>query len=140
MTPPEFRRDPLHHTWVVFAPERQRRPQDFAPAILQSGALDPFAEENERLTPPEVFAMRKEKTKPNEPGWRVRVVPNRYPAMRVEGTLEASPVGIYDRLTGIGAHEVIIETPKGDVAIEDLPVASLAEIFACYRERIIDLD
>jgi len=140
MTQPEFRRDPLHDTWVVFAPERQRRPQDFAPAVLQGGALDPFAEGNERLTPPEVFALRKEKSKPNEPGWRVRVVPNRYPAMRVEGQLEATPVGLYDRLTGIGAHEVIIETPDGNLAIEELPVAAIAEIFSSYRERILDLD
>ena len=137
---PEFRRDPLHNTWVVFAPERQRRPQDFLPATLQKTALDPFAEGNERLTPPEVYAIRKEKTLPNEPGWRVRVVPNRYPAMRVEGTLEAAPVGLYDRLTGIGAHEVIIETPQGDVAIEDLSIAAIADVFATYRERIIDLN
>lgn len=140
MTPPEFRRDPLHNTWVVFAPDRQRRPQDFAPAILQSGSLDPFAEGHERLTPPEVYAVRKEKSKPNEPGWRVRVVPNRYPAMRIEGQLEASPVGIYDRLTGIGAHEVIIETPDGALALEQLSVAAISEIFFSYQERIIDLD
>jgi UDPglucose--hexose-1-phosphate uridylyltransferase len=137
---PEFRRDPLHNTWVVFAPERQRRPQDYLPAVLQSAALDPFAEGNERLTPPEVYAIRKEKTKPNEPGWRVRVVPNRYPAMRVEGPLEGAPAGLYDRLTGIGAHEVIIETPDDNLAIEDLTVSAIANVFATYRERIIDLD
>jgi UDPglucose--hexose-1-phosphate uridylyltransferase len=137
---PEFRRDPLHNTWVVFAPERQRRPQDYAPAILQVGALNPFAEGNERLTPPEVYALRKEKSKPNAPGWRVRVVPNRYPAMRVEGRLEATPEGLYDRLTGIGAHEVIIETPEDELALEDLTVSAIADIFASYRERIIDLD
>ena len=137
---PEFRRDPLHNHWVVFAPERQRRPQDFLPATLQTTALDPFAEGNERLTPPEVYAVRKEKTKPNEPGWRVRVVPNRYPAMRIEGSLEAAPVGLYDRLTGIGAHEVIIETPRGDTALEELSVGNIAEIFASYRERILDLN
>src|SRR5476649_2960938 len=137
---PEFRRDPLHNTWVVFAPERQRRPNDFAPTVLQTGTLDPFAEGNERLTPPEVYAVRKEKTKPNEPGWRVLVVPNRYPAMRVEGQLEAAPVGLYDRLTGIGAHEVIIETPNADLALEDLAIGAIADIFASYRERIIDLD
>src|SRR5471032_3358050 len=135
---PEFRRDPLHNTWVVFAPERQRRPQDFLPAVLQGTALDPFAEGNERLTPPEVYALRKEKTKANEPGWRVRVVPNRYPAMRVEGRLEATPVGLYDRLTGIGAHEVIIETPEGHIALEDLSVPAITEILFSYRERIID--
>src|SRR5271155_2822284 len=137
---PEFRRDPLHNTWVVFAPERQRRPQDYQPAILQSGTLDPFAEGNERLTPPEVYSIRKEKTKPNEPGWRVRVVPNRYPAMRVEGQLEGGPVGLYDRLTGIGAHEVIIETPDGALALEELPVKAVTEVLSSYRERIIDLD
>jgi len=137
---PEFRRDPLHNTWVVFAPERQRRPQDFLPPVLQSTALDPFAEGNERLTPPEVFSIRKEKTKPNGPGWRVRVVPNRYPAMRVEGELEASPIGLYDHLTGIGAHEVIIETPNADLALEDLSIIGITEVFASYRERIMDLD
>jgi UDPglucose--hexose-1-phosphate uridylyltransferase len=140
MTTPEFRRDPLHNTWVVFAPERQRRPQDYAPADLQSATLDPFAEGHERLTPPEVFAFRKEKSKPNEPGWRVRVVPNRYPAMRIEGQLEASPVGLYDRVTGIGAHEVIIETPHGELALEQLPVTAVGEILTAYRERILDLD
>jgi len=140
MTTPEFRRDPLHNTWVVFAPERQRRPQDFAAATLQTATLDPFAEGNERLTPPEVYAVRKEKSKPNEPGWRVRVVPNRYPAMRIEGKLEATPEGLYDRVTGIGAHEVIIETPRGDLALEELPVSAIGEILSSYRERILDLD
>ncbi len=140
MTQPEFRRDPLHNAWVVFAPERQRRPQDFAAAVLQSGTLDPFAEGNERLTPPEVYALRSEKSKPNEPGWRVRVVPNRYPAMRIEGQLEASPSGLYDRLTGIGAHEVIIETPDGALALEELSVPAIAEVFFSYQSRMIDLD
>jgi UDPglucose--hexose-1-phosphate uridylyltransferase len=140
MTTPEFRRDPLHNTWVVFAPERQRRPQDFTAATLQNATLDPFAEGNERLTPPEVFALRKEKSKPNEAGWRVRVVPNRYPAMRIEGKLEANPVGLYDRITGIGAHEVIIETPHGDVAMEELSVSAIGEILTSYRERILDLN
>ena len=140
MTQPEFRRDPLHNTWVVFAPERQRRPHDFAAAILQPGTLDPFAEGNERLTPPEVQAAREEKSRPNEAGWRVRVVPNRYPAMRVEGALQSSPAGLYDRLTGIGAHEVIIETPDGQAALEDLSPTAITEVLSIYRERIIDLD
>ena len=137
---PEFRRDPLHHTWVAFAPERQRRPQDFTPATLQPGKLDPFAAGNERLTPPEVFALREAGSKPNDAEWRVRVVPNRYPAMRIEGELHASPEGLYDRMTGIGAHEVIIETPDADRALEELPVARIAEVLATYRERILDLD
>jgi UDPglucose--hexose-1-phosphate uridylyltransferase len=140
MTHPEFRRDPLHHTWVVFSPERQRRPQDYSPAILHAGTLDPFAGGNERLTPPEVYAIREPDTKPNTPGWRVRVVPNRYPAMRIEGELQANPEGLYDRLSGIGAHEVVIETPDGDLALEELPLPAIAEVLASYRERILDLE
>jgi len=140
MIHPEFRRDPLHNTWVVFAPERQRRPQDFIPAVLQTGTLDPFAEGNERLTPPEVYAIRHEKSKANESGWQVRVVPNRYPTVRIEGQLESNPIGLYDYMTGIGAHEVIIETPNANLAIEELPVTSITQIFTSYRERILDLD
>ena len=137
---PEFRRDPLHHVWVAFAPERQRRPQDFKTAVFQRAKLDPFAEGNERLTPPEVFAMREKGTDPNGPGWRVRVVPNRYPAMRIEGQLSANPEQLYDRMTGIGAHEVIIETPDSDLGLEELPMAAITEVLATYRERILDLD
>jgi len=138
---PEFRRDPLHNTWVVFAPKRQRRPQEFGTAALPgAGHLDPFAGGNERLTPHEVFALREEHTRPNEPGWRVRVVPNRYPAMEIEGPLTGKPVGPYDHLAGIGAHEVVIETPDSDRPLEDLSVPGIAEVLVAWRERINDLD
>ena len=137
---PEFRRDPLHHTWVVFSPERQRRPQDFAPAVETHANLDPFAPGNERLTPPEVYAVREPDSKINGPGWYVRVVPNRYPAVRVEGRLLATPEGLYDRMTGVGAHEVIIETPDSGQELEQLPVNSIAQVLATWRERILDLD
>ena len=134
---PEFRRDPLHNTWVVFSPERQRRPQDYLPAVLQGEDLDPFAEGNERLTPPEVYAIRKEKTKPNEPGWRVRVVPNRYPAMRVEGSLEAAPVGLYDRLTGNLMTGDSLYPGRLSVAEAQIPTftASAERLLAFVRER-----
>jgi UDPglucose--hexose-1-phosphate uridylyltransferase len=137
---PEFRRDPLHHSWVAFAPERQQRPQDFFPGELKPGSIDPLAEGNERLTPPEVFAIRERESAPNQPGWRVRVVPNRYPAMRIEGQLTSEPDGLYDRMSGIGAHEVIVETPDSNAPLERLPVAAIAEVLTVYRERIIDLD
>ena len=70
----------------------------------------------------------------------MRVVPNRYPAMRIEGQLEWTPAGLYDRVTGIGAHEVIIETPDVKTALEDLTIGGMAEVFAAYKERILDLD
>jgi UDPglucose--hexose-1-phosphate uridylyltransferase len=69
----------------------------------------------------------------------LRVVPNKFPALRIEGELEPSAEGLYDRMNGIGAHEVIVESPDHDAVIEQLPVPHLAEVFRAYRDRITDL-
>ncbi|WP_093288623.1 DUF4931 domain-containing protein [Verrucomicrobium sp. GAS474] len=138
---PELRRDPLVGRWVVFSPERKQRPQDFH---LQNGALPElgaFTWGNEHLTPPEVYATRPEGAAhgPNGPGWQVRVVPNRFPALRIEGDLMPEGDGIYDRMNGIGAHEVIIETADAALALEDQPVEAISGILKAYRSRIVDL-
>jgi len=72
----------------------------------------PFCPGNESHTPPEVLAYRESGSEPDRPGWRLRVISNKYPALKVEGTLDRAPHGIYDQMNGIGAHEVIIETPE----------------------------
>jgi UDPglucose--hexose-1-phosphate uridylyltransferase len=66
-------------------------------------------------------------------------VPNKFPALRIEGELEPAAEGLYDRMNGVGAHEVVIESPDHDAAIERLPPAHLAEVFRAYRDRILDL-
>ncbi len=118
---PELRRDPLIRRWVVFSPERKQRPQDYQPPTIAAPALDSFIWGNEHLTPPEVFAIRPSTAPPNSPGWQVRVVPNRFPALRIEGDLSPEGAGIYDRMNGIGAHEVIIETPDPETPLEEQP-------------------
>lgn len=136
---PEFRKDPLVGRWVVFAPERKQRPQEFSFPTPDAAGVDAFAAGNERLTPPEVFACRPENSKPNTPGWRVRVVPNRFPALRIEGNLDPEAVGFYDRMNGIGAHEVIIETPDPKLALEEQPLEGVVEVLTAYRIRMLDL-
>jgi UDPglucose--hexose-1-phosphate uridylyltransferase len=69
----------------------------------------------------------------------VRVVPNRFPALRIEGELEPSGEGLYDRMNGVGAHEVVIEAPEHDARMEQLPTSHLAEVLRAYQERIADL-
>src|SRR5262249_6342472 len=106
---PELRKDPIVGRWVIIAPERTSRPMDLrVEGVLQSTGLCPFCEGSEIHTPPEILAYRDKGTRPNEKGWRVRVVPNRYPALRVEGPLDNRGDGIYDKMRGVGAHEVII--------------------------------
>ena len=137
----EFRRDPVDGKWVIIAPERRKR---FAavhpePAPETPAERCPFCAGNESLTPPELFAFRDPNTRKDQPGWRVRVIPNRAPILRVEVQLEKEGVGYYDKISGLGANEVIIETPDHDQVYSKLPVDHLCEIFSAYRERIKDL-
>ena len=137
---PELRHDPIQKRWVIIASERRTPPAKLprhreAPA----GAPCPFCEGNEAMTPPEIMAVRADGSPANHPGWLVRVVPNKFPALRVEGELERKAVGVHDRMNGVGAHEVIIETTRHDVHLGDLPVEQIERIIWTYRERLVDL-
>lgn len=137
---PELRRDPITHRWTIIATERALRPQDFmGPAQPPSAKSSPFSAGNERLTPPEIFALRPDGSAPNTPGWTARVVPNKYPALRIEGDLDARPEGIYDHMNGVGAHEVIIESPEPDFTLQSLSPAHLVDVLRIYRDRMCDL-
>jgi UDPglucose--hexose-1-phosphate uridylyltransferase len=137
---PELRKDPIVGRWVIIAPERAKRPiglkNEPAP---DGGGFCPFCEGNELSTPNEILAYRERGTKPNEKGWRVRVVPNQYPALQIEGELNKRGDGIYDKMNGIGAHEVIIECPFHEVSMANLSEEHLREILWVYHDRLVDL-
>jgi len=137
---PELRRDPVVGRWVIISTERSRRPSDFmSKSAERRRGPCAFCAGQESRTPDEVWALRPGASAPNSPGWLVRVVPNKFPALRIEGELEPSGEGLYDRMNGVGAHEVVIEAPEHDARIEQLPVSHLAEVLRAYRERILDL-
>jgi UDPglucose--hexose-1-phosphate uridylyltransferase len=136
----ELRKDPVTERWVIISTERGRRPSDFAPEPKKlRGGFCPFDAGNEDKTPPEIMAFRSEGSPRNGPGWRLRVVPNKFPALRVEGDLNREGVGIYDKINGIGAHEVIIETPTHDATLATLPSTNFEEVLWAYRDRMLDL-
>jgi UDPglucose--hexose-1-phosphate uridylyltransferase len=66
-------------------------------------------------------------------------VPNKFPALRIEGELSREGEGIYDKMNGIGAHEVVIETPRHEETLATLPLKDVKNVLLAYRERIIDL-
>jgi UDPglucose--hexose-1-phosphate uridylyltransferase len=139
----ELRFDPLRNRWVIVAPERARRPSDYLLHREQEpGAEDlvvcPFCEGNEDKTPSEIYAVRQSGS-PNTPGWRVRVVPNKFPALRIEDSAIRYGVGVFDVVSGAGAHEVIIETPDHQRGLADLPVDWIRDVLLTFRERIRDL-
>jgi UDPglucose--hexose-1-phosphate uridylyltransferase len=137
---PELRYDPLEHRWVIISTERAARPSDLAnKSKYNHVTVCPFCEGHETSTPPEIWAYRDPKTSPNSPGWKVRVVPNKYPALKIESVGKRIGVGYYDMIEGAGAHEVIIETPQHDVSLADLPAEHAKWVCFAYRERLRDL-
>ena len=138
---PELRKDPITGRWVIIAAERAMRPSDFIrqPAVPTGGRFCPFCPGNESKTPPEVLAYRPGGGRPNEPGWTLRVVPNKFPALRVEGDLNRQGEGVYDRMNGVGAHEVVIETPDHMLTLSELSEKQVEDVFWAMRDRIVDL-
>ena len=130
---PELRHDPIQKRWVIIATERRLRPVDFKhKEISTAEGFCPFCEGNESKTPPEISAIRNG-TKPNEPGWEVRVVPNKFPALRPVGDLERREEhDFFRKMDGLGVHEVIIESPRHNQSIGTMTYRKV--------EQVIDLN
>jgi UDPglucose--hexose-1-phosphate uridylyltransferase len=137
---PELRKDPIVGRWVIIATDRAKRPVAAKnEPQLPSGGFCPFCAGSEQTTPHEILAYRDRNTRPNEAGWRVRVVPNKFPALQIEGDLHKRGEGIYDKMNGIGAHEVIIECPHHEITMANLSEDNIREILWVYRDRLVDL-
>jgi UDPglucose--hexose-1-phosphate uridylyltransferase len=136
----ELRKDPLCERWVIISTERGRRPTDFKiEKAKRKRGFCPFDPGNENYVPPEIYAVRKVESVPNDSNWELRVVPNKFPALGIEGGLGKRGIGMYDMMNGIGAHEVIIETPNHDETIDIMPFYRVKNIVTAYKERIADL-
>jgi UDPglucose--hexose-1-phosphate uridylyltransferase len=139
LTMPELRKDPIVGRWVIIATERAKRPVPQKQEPFPSSGPCPFCAGNEKETPHEIIAYRSRGSRVDEPGWRVRVVPNKYPALQIEGDLNKRGDGIYDRMNGIGAHEVILECPFHETSLANLTEENIREILWVYRDRLVDL-
>ncbi len=136
---PELRKDPITGRWVIISSERGKRPTDFQDQRTKKrGGFCPFCAGNERTTPNEILAYR-DNGQPNGPGWRLRAVPNKFPALQIEGDLNKQGEGIFDKMNGIGAHEVIIESPDHNATLATLPQKAMEEVLWAYRDRMEDL-
>ena len=138
---PELRRDPVTGRWVIISTERNKRPSDFHVTHVRPIAREhcPFCPGHEAMTPPEVLAYRSNGAAPNGPGWDVRVVPNKFPALKVEGGFDREADGMFDRMNGIGAHEVIIETADHAKTLATMTEGEIERVLLAYRDRIRDL-
>jgi len=135
---PELRRGPTREGWVIIAPERAKRPSDFeragAPSVSQSPEDCPFCAGNEEMTPAELYRD----VAPD--GWFVRVVPNKFPTLQAYDDLgRMQSEGLFDRMNGLGTHEVVIESPDHETEIQDLPEMQVKRVIDAYVARLAAL-
>jgi len=136
----QMRKDVLTGRWVIMAEATTVQPSDFHfKRFVRETSFCPFCETNEASTPPEIFAIRKPGSSPNGPGWSVRVVPNSAPRLRIEGELRARAEGFHDLMNGVGAHEIIVETPCHDRSLHELEIHEISDVIRAYIARRVDL-
>ena len=132
---PEFRFNILTREWVIIATERAKRPMEFAQTAprLNLPAHDkkcPFCPGNEHMTSVEVDRIE------SAPGvWQTRTFKNKFPAL--DETLQPNASGDFlkPRIDGFGIHEVIVDSPKHNKGITDLPLSGVEKIVESYLRR-----
>ncbi len=138
---PDLRKDPIVGRWVIVSTERANRPAAFVTHVPMDGAdeFDPFLPGNERETPPEVLAYRPPDTEPDTPGWWIRVFENKFPALGSTGEPVRAGEGMYDMMSGVGRHEVVVESPDPSVQMPDMEEEQVREVIWAYRDRFVEL-
>jgi UDPglucose--hexose-1-phosphate uridylyltransferase len=137
----QMHKDIFTDRWAIVEDGDGLRPTDFHfNKFTKDTGFCPFCESNEGSTPGEVFAIRNRASSPNGPGWSVRVVPNSRPRLRIEGGLARRAEILHDLMTGVGAHEIIVETPRHDRSLHELEIGEISDVIRAFVARIVDLE
>ncbi|HOT29646.1 MAG TPA: DUF4931 domain-containing protein [Candidatus Ozemobacteraceae bacterium] len=131
----EIRHNLLTGEWAVIAPERAKRPGDLAkpkqqaeiPAYQESC---PFCRGNEHLTTEERFRLCSD-----DGNWLVRSVPNKFSVLSPVGEVAPRNEPLGETVSGVGLHEVIIETPLHNRPLALFPPEHAEKLIWTYRER-----
>jgi UDPglucose--hexose-1-phosphate uridylyltransferase len=136
---PEFRQNMATREWVIIATERSGRPDQFVRRRAERRILPqlsegcPFCPGNEDRTPPPSLVLG------DGPDWNVRVVPNKYAALRSDNSNDREKVGRFLKAGGYGIAEVIVETPRHDLSIATMPHSQVRLVLEAYRHRITEV-
>ena len=134
----ELRYDPLRGRWVNINPARADRPTDFGSD--DTAAPCPFCPGNEARTTSEVYALRPDDSPPDSPGWSIRVVRNIFPALRPMPHARRSGEPGGERMDGVGAHEVLIESPDHDATLDGYDPPKMQAVLIGARTRLRELE
>lgn len=133
----DLRRDPLNKTWVIFAPEKVN-------TIIQQSSekeakfdINPYVPGLEFATGKDI--LRRVNPAYADKGWSSRVFPAKNPILKIESEKNFKGVGLYDTMSRLGAHEVVVETPRSDIHFDRLSIEEIADTFSIIMDRIGDL-
>lgn len=138
----EFRKDPVSKRWVIYSPERAYRPSDFKAEeeVYEKPKYCPFCSGNEKKSGDEILAYAKRPDREaNSPGWWIRVLENKYPALKTSDSLKKKGIGIYDKMDGLGKHEIFIETEDHIKCISELSQTQVEKVILAYRDRYVEI-
>lgn len=138
----ELRKDPVVGRWVIIDQELTQSTKDFSEpkeAIITDPSTCPFCQGHEHMTLPEILGYRPPETQKDKPGWWIRVFANQPAILRIEGNLKRQGVGMFDMTSGIGAHEIIVDSPDHEKTYIELSDNQVEKVIWAYRDRIIDL-
>jgi UDPglucose--hexose-1-phosphate uridylyltransferase len=128
----ELRKDPVTNRWVLV---QRGAPLDHGNAHSPC----PFCPGHEAATPKEIAAYRTNGQPANSAEWLVRVIPERAPLLQIEGEIQREGLGVFDRVSGRGASEILIEHPTHHASWDTMAGAEVEQIFWMYRQRVEDL-
>ncbi len=136
----ELRFDPFKKIWVIISVDRSTRPSHFSSDVdgIPGEVSCPFCSGNEHMTPPESFAIRESGSAPDSPGWSIRVVPNKFPAISNDVKHVPLVEEPFSSVPAFGVHEVVIETTDHQLQMTEYSSEKTAEVLQVYRQRIRD--
>ena len=129
------------HEWVIYAPSRRKRPQDFQKNFQEKqprvnpAEKCPFCHGNEDKLESIILEMPNK----NNNGWQTRVVANKFPALTPQENTQRSTEGIYLAMPGYGKHEVVVESPNHRQTIATMPVEEIEILIETYYQRYLAL-
>lgn len=133
----ELRRDPVVGRWVIIDTDHLKGPADFPKEqhTLFQREVCQLCAGRERFTSPEIEAVRPKGSAADSQGWMVRTIANKFPVLTTDGDVEKEACGMFDVMSGVGAHEIIIETPDHEKNLTDLSAEELGFVLQQYLSR-----
>lgn len=134
----ELRFNLITREWVIINTDRAKKPEEYRVRLDQKhyrpehDPACPFCPGNESKTPDEIYRI------PYDGQWNIRVTSNKFPVLSSQGEKERRNDGLKHYVSGVGRHEVIVESSRHDMSFAELEDADVIEVIKVYKQRFIE--